>query len=133
MTLRPILASLIAGVGMPLPLVLAASWGQWSELTADSWRFGYLIFGPFTLAGAFAVAWPSNKLQRSDTPGLMRAAIALLICAVAGVAMLQPLSDRIAWEGAAFGAATFLVWLAVYWLVGFCQTNSKELRSEPSG
>jgi hypothetical protein len=118
---------------MPLLGVLAISWGRWSELTAYDWRIGYLFMGPFTLVGAFAVAWPSYLLQRKDKPETARVAVSLLVCAAIGTVMLAPLSDRIPWEGAGFGAATFLIWITIYRIGCLPLGGFNEVRSKPSG
>jgi uncharacterized membrane protein YfcA len=133
--LRPVIASLVAGLGMPLLAVVALSvyLGRWSDLALYDLRIAYLILGPFTLAGAFLVAWPSYVLQRTDRPELAKIGVGLAVCGIVGAAMVLPFSDRLPWEGAAFGAATFLIWLAIYRLGRVPVHDINEVRSKPSG
>ena len=120
-------------MGVPLLTILAISWGRWSDLTSYDWYVGYLLFGPFTLAGAFLVAGPSYALQRKGRPELVKAGTGLLVCGAVGIAMLVPFSERIPWEGAGFGAATFLIWLAIYRIGRLSWGDPDEVRSMPSG
>ena len=127
--LRPMIASLLAALIMPPIILLALDWSILSSFTLYDWRLAYLFVGPFTLVGAFAVAWPSYALQRQDRSEVLKVLVSSLVCAIAGVLMLLPLSGRVPWEGAVSGAATFLLWLAVYRVGGLSTGSISKVRS----
>jgi hypothetical protein len=114
--LRSIVASTMAGLGMPLLVLLAISAWQWNWDWSGPFgaRFIYLIIGPFTVVGAFAVAWPTHALLPSLWRPTVRTLAGLAICSAAAMVVLLPFSDEIPWVGAAFGAATYLAWLIAY-------------------
>ena len=131
--LASIVASVVAGVGTPPLYMLASVFPDWGELSAYDVEMSYLVFGPFTLIGAFAVAAPSYMLQRNGRDLWQRILISALICAGAAVVMLLPIADRVPWEGSAFGIGTFLVWLGAYHLVRISQFKLHSFRSKLSG
>lgn len=131
--LASFMASIITGLGMPPLFMLASMFPRWGKLSGYDVEMSYLVFGPFTLIGVFAVAAPSYMLQRNDRGLWQKAIISMSICAVAAVVMLLPVADRIPWEGSAFGIATFLIWLGAYSLIRSFRFNSDSIRSEPSG